>query len=212
MSRRAQDIDVTVGLVRRLFKGSERLEESGCWVWKGVHSNQGYGRIKYQGRFVSAHRVGWCWWHGMENTPEDRPDLDHLCRIRDCWNPAHLEAVTCSENVKRGDLAKVIRAARLGKPGVGVAGMKARLFCQKGHNYAASDSGVDYRGARRCRECYRERKHREYLKRKEKLIACQKAYTRFEETSSDESSFVWPTGFVEDHEHHSDSVVSVALD
>ncbi len=29
-------------------------------------------------------------------------DLDHLCRTRACYNPAHLEPVTRSENIRRG--------------------------------------------------------------------------------------------------------------
>jgi hypothetical protein len=28
--------------------------------------------------------------------------LDHLCRVRNCVNPAHLEPVTPRENVRRG--------------------------------------------------------------------------------------------------------------
>jgi hypothetical protein len=33
--------------------------------------------------------------------PEDL-ELDHLCRVRHCVNPAHLEPVTHLENILRG--------------------------------------------------------------------------------------------------------------
>lgn len=34
-------------------------------------------------------------------------ELDHLCRQRDCVNPQHLEAVTHSENTRRGAAARM---------------------------------------------------------------------------------------------------------
>jgi hypothetical protein len=33
--------------------------------------------------------------------------LDHLCRVRDCVNPEHLEPVTNAENLRRGDGTKL---------------------------------------------------------------------------------------------------------
>lgn len=36
--------------------------------------------------------------------------LDHLCRVRNCVNPAHLEPVTQAENVRRSPLAKLTDA------------------------------------------------------------------------------------------------------
>jgi hypothetical protein len=36
--------------------------------------------------------------------------LDHLCRVRSCVNPAHLEPVTNAENCRRGANAKLTAA------------------------------------------------------------------------------------------------------
>jgi len=36
--------------------------------------------------------------------------LDHLCRVRGCVNPAHLEAVTNTVNVRRGSATKLTEA------------------------------------------------------------------------------------------------------
>lgn len=54
-------------------------------------------------------------------------DLDHLCRIRRCINPDHLEPVTNAVNSRRGARAKLtlddvvsIRAAYTGVRGQGV--------------------------------------------------------------------------------------------
>lgn len=42
--------------------------------------------------------------------------IDHLCRVRECVNPDHLEVVTQTENVRRGNSAKLtieeVRAIR----------------------------------------------------------------------------------------------------
>ena len=32
--------------------------------------------------------------------------IDHLCRVRCCVNPAHLEAITQADNLRRGHLAR----------------------------------------------------------------------------------------------------------
>lgn len=106
---------------------------SGCWMWPGVLSKEGYGRIRRFGKLIQAHRVYYERVHGQI---PDGLDIDHLCHTRDktcpggitclhrrCVNPDHLAPVTLPENVRRGRNAKLtdaqvreIRAAR-GKAG-----------------------------------------------------------------------------------------------
>src|SRR2546421_6548023 len=82
---------------------------SGCHLWIG-HENApgGYGRLSYRGRLYLAHRLSY------ESAIGPVPaglQLDHLCRVRCCVNPAHLEPVTGRENVLRG-ISPAARAAK----------------------------------------------------------------------------------------------------
>lgn len=39
-------------------------------------------------------------------------DVDHLCSVRNCVNPDHLEAVTRTENIQRGNGPTLVRDLR----------------------------------------------------------------------------------------------------
>jgi hypothetical protein len=117
----------------------EQVDKSdGCWIWSGAFNGGGYGCF---GRAL-AHRYAYelC----MGPIPEGL-DLDHLCRVRKCVNPAHLEPVTRAENVRRG-LA----------PSMGGDASSARAaerrHCSHGHPWDAKNTYL-WRGTRRCREC-----------------------------------------------------------
>ncbi len=79
-----------------------------CWViykyqyaWSGSHrqtDGQGYPRIPHDGKKLSAHRTAYEVWVGPI---PDGHEVDHTCHNKLCINPAHLEAVTHSENLKR---------------------------------------------------------------------------------------------------------------
>lgn len=73
---------------------------TGCWLWDGADSGDGYGKIKVDGKSRYVHRVIWEALYGP--IPEGMV-LDHLCRVRCCCNPAHLELVTVKENTHRGE-------------------------------------------------------------------------------------------------------------
>jgi hypothetical protein len=70
-----------------------------CWCWMGRLNRNGYGRAWWRGREPVAHRAV------FESLIGDIPKkllLDHLCRIRHCVNPWHMDVVTHRENTQRG--------------------------------------------------------------------------------------------------------------
>ncbi len=92
---------------------SHRPELGPCWLWTGGQRGKGYGAFNAEkpgGRYrmVNAHR------YAYELTAGVVPVglvLDHLCENGMCVNPAHLEAVSNGENIRRGYAAKARRAA-----------------------------------------------------------------------------------------------------
>ena len=76
-----------------------------CWNWIGNKNPKGYGRFYLKGIKILAHRQSYELYNGI--IPEGL-QIDHLCRDHSCVNPAHLEAVTQQENIKRGLAGKIM--------------------------------------------------------------------------------------------------------
>ena len=88
-----------------LSDGSGDIEP--CWIWTGSVQNAGYGQSKFNGKSWQTHRL--LYHMRVEKLPApgtarklDGRILDHVCEVRLCCNPAHLEYIGQSENVKRG--------------------------------------------------------------------------------------------------------------
>jgi len=81
-----------------------------CWLWTAHLDRWGYGVFfgdstgTGKRRSVSAHRMVYLLWHG-EPVPSDL-QLDHLCRVRHCVRPDHLEPVTGLVNMRRSAAAR----------------------------------------------------------------------------------------------------------
>lgn len=89
------------------------VDANGCWIWQWSKDHKGYGLHYRDGRYDRAHRVAYERANGP--IPEGLV-LDHLCRVKACVNPSHLEAVEVATNNRRGLLAKLtaddVRAIR----------------------------------------------------------------------------------------------------
>ncbi len=112
-----------------------------CWLWIGRKNWRGYGEISIKNQFKKAHRFAYEFFIGP--IPEGL-EIDHLCRVRDCVNPEHLEAVTHRENVMRGN-----------SPSANAA---SKTHCPQGHPYDEANTLIGRNGWRYCRECRRNRK------------------------------------------------------
>lgn len=125
-------------------------ETTGCWLWTAGLNGQGYGHFSLDGRMQRAHRVAYELLVGP--VPEGL-ELDHLCRVRRCVNPAHLEAVTHRENTLRGDTVPASRAKL--------------THCKRGHPLEPPHLRRTSNGSRRCWTCekqlQRERRERKVV-------------------------------------------------
>lgn len=75
------------------------VDNNGCWIWGRFTLPNGYGQLTVKGKRTLAHR------YMYEKHVGPIPDglvIDHLCRVRNCVNPDHLEPVTHTENQRRG--------------------------------------------------------------------------------------------------------------
>lgn len=83
------------------------LGPGGCWLWSASRYPDGYGRFVDDGRVhIGAHIFAFRRFRG--EVPRGL-ELDHLCRVRECCNPDHLEPVTRSINVRRGLAPAILR-------------------------------------------------------------------------------------------------------
>ena len=76
---------------------------SDCWLWT-ASTRYGYGQFRIGGKDsqnLGAHVIAYTWLVGPIPTGKV---IDHLCRVRNCVNPAHMEIVTPEENSTRGML------------------------------------------------------------------------------------------------------------
>ena len=143
---------------KRLMAKVRKDSGTGCWIFTGWLDPGGYGRCSFGGKTQRAHRVSYQLFIG------DIPaglELDHLCRVRECVNPYHLEAVTPSQNRLRG-----------------LRGFELSGRCRSGLHDISQPGAVSEcpNGERQCREC-----HLEHGRNRRKVVreACEALGTTY---------------------------------
>lgn len=151
---------------------------SGCWLWTGALNSRGYASVANgRGGSMLAHRAAWEAANG--NIP-DGHQIDHICHNMDqdcpggisckhrrCINPAHLEAVTQSKNLRRA-----IRSRR------------ARTYCPQGHPMTDENTLTYERRHGRietvCRECKLANQRAAYRRRLERQGVQRQRRSRYD--------------------------------
>ena len=131
--------------MKKVIQANPDQPNESCWFWIGYCDRPGYGQVRWHGHRTSPHRVSYTQLIGLI---PDGLELDHLCRVRNCVNPLHLEPVSHAENMRRGT------------PGIH---QRAKTHCPRGHIYAE--------GKRVCFVCPAEQKKRYDIQHVARLAA-----------------------------------------
>lgn len=134
------------------------VRDGDCLIWTGAVQSKGYGSVGVDGgRTALAHRVSYELHYGP--IPAGL-QVDHVkargCRSRLCIAPAHLEAVTPLENVRRSATA-------------------TKTHCKRNHPLSGDNLIVKKRGSQRpvrnCRTCQYVAQRRHHARIREALAA-----------------------------------------
>ena len=110
-----------------------------CWIWTAATYRNGYGSFGTNGRNSGTRLVHRFAYELLVGPIPKGLDLDHLCRVRHCVRPKHLEPVTRLENVRRGN---------------GGLHQRQKTHCSNGHPFDKANTR-NYQGRRYCRTCKR---------------------------------------------------------
>lgn len=111
------------------------LGQNECWLWTGGCFSEGYGAlyVSERGSNVGTHRLAYELFIGP--IPKDH-HVHHVCGVRNCCNPVHLEAKPPMEHARDHQ--------------------EEKTHCKRGHELAGDNLYVfPATGFRRCKICYR---------------------------------------------------------
>lgn len=120
--------------MKRLYDRISKTDT--CWLWTGTLDAYGYGVVSVGSKTRKAHRVVYELERG---TIPDKLVCDHICRVRHCVNPEHIELVNNGVNVLRGVSNSAIN--------------KRKTHCKHGHELTPENTYTYPRGWRGCRKC-----------------------------------------------------------
>lgn len=129
------NLDITPEFLSSFW--SKVKKTNNCWEWTASTAGGGYGHFNYKKKQYTAHRTAYELLVG--EIPKGL-QIDHLCRNKKCVNPQHLEPVTPSQNICRGDTIPAVHAKK--------------THCPNGHPYSGDNLYLSGKHqTRRCRIC-----------------------------------------------------------
>ena len=137
------------------------VTESGCWIWEGRLSPDGYAQTELMNGNRRVHRILYEVYRGP--IPQGLT-LDHLCRVRCCVNPGHLEIVSRGENTLRGFAPPAVNARK--------------THCRMGHEFTLENTSLRKDGSRNCKVCNLAISRRWKQKRRLELRAVSQSPTK----------------------------------
>lgn len=142
-----------VNIAQRIYRFLQYVNKTkSCWLWTGGKTHNGYGVFQIAeytpGR---AHRFSY---EAFKGPIPNGLQIDHLCCVKACVNPDHLEVVTPKENT--------LRALK------GSAPYDRTRYCLRGHEYTTENTRIVHRKSwpyKVCRKCVRlyRRAHKDKL-------------------------------------------------
>jgi hypothetical protein len=141
--RRVEMVRPRLPMWKRLVRHTELDHETGCWLWMGQTDLYGYALLNHADHAskLTVHRLTFEMKYGEL---ADGEELHHVCRVRRCVNPKHLE--------------KVGRLAHLE-----IHAGDQRECCPWGHVYAEVgwyvEKHADGSTTRRCKVCHKRNQH-----------------------------------------------------
>lgn len=119
--------------IEKRFRDKIFVDDNGCHIWTAAKNADGYGVFSSNNERL-AHR--WAYAHRYGPIP-DGMQLDHLCRVRNCVNPEHLEPVDSLENQTRSIVSR-----------------KVHKICSRGHTRAKENTAYNKSsGSIICKRC-----------------------------------------------------------
>lgn len=128
------------------------IDQNGCYLWLGTKTRTGYSLSFWNGKQRMVHRIMY-YLHTQVWSTRSRP-LDHLCRVRHCVNPEHLELVTPKINAERG---------------VYINPKKYWTHCINGHEFTPENTARYGNQGRKCLACKKVRDKTYRLKNIKKI-------------------------------------------
>ena len=115
-----------------------RCVDRGCWLFTGGVDGQGYPQVKAGKRVLIGHRLTY---EEFIGPIPDGLTLDHLCEVKRCVNPWHMDPVPRGVNTNRFSGSNALKT-----------------HCRRNHEYTEENT---YRsgGKRRCRTCTLDARH-----------------------------------------------------